>query len=200
MNRSDKSITKLLLLLESIVLITSCSAEKEAVKHEFKIIELPEYYEGKGAIIPANYASYLLSNDVKRVELSLNKIKEAETILKTDFSNWSRRLEQYLLSSGKATFNKNVKTRDDTAANFKKMFELDREKIGRYYRQYKGWIDESGDTVVTLFLFNYGTLRARHEFRDWRDKEIGLGEDFYYANTLEFTIDLSRKKIVFNYK
>lgn len=68
-----------------IILAISCASQREVTKHEFKVIELPEYYDGRGAIIPAiDSALFPVAPPVKRIDLGMDQISEAERILKGD--------------------------------------------------------------------------------------------------------------------
>jgi hypothetical protein len=173
------------------IMMTSCSGQKEITTHRFEIVELPEYYEGKGAIVPASTEILFPKQDCKRVDLTIEQIKSAESILKEDIGNWLRKW----MRSGRLHLPSNIKTEEDTANYLNNSF--DKKVIKEYYRQYVGYRDKNNDLLVDIRLFKYDTRDSRNEFKNWQDEivyHIVSPPDGYI---MAYTVNLTKREVVF---
>jgi len=183
-------LSNLYLLLTICTLITSCSLEKDTISHKFKIIELKEYYNGKGAIIPANYEGFAGVPNNKRIDVNLEQIKKAEKILRDDLYNY----ESKFLHSGRIEFSVD----EDTLNQFDELIKKEREQINSYYRHYAGYINNKNEEMIEIMLFNYSTREARSMFKGWQDDiRFITDDDIFQENTRYYPVNLSKGEIEF---
>ncbi len=96
--------------LSIVFLVISCAAQKETIKHRFETINLEEYYDGKGAIVPASSDVGILALPYGRINLTVEQVERAESILIERIGAYNKKL----VGEGKAYFPSWVKTRGDT--------------------------------------------------------------------------------------
>jgi hypothetical protein len=180
--------------LPAIIVFISCSVQRNIEKHEFEIVQLNEYYDGQGAIIPADSPSYFVSHPIKeKITPTIEQIKRAEKILKENIFGYYEKA----LNSGIIYFHSsdNAKTREDSLRLLLDMVKNVKKDMKNYYRQYLGYISNTNEEKIIIYLFNYGTWSARNIFKNWKDDYcLGSGE-FYDNNTFRFLINLTKEKI-----
>ena len=135
------------------------------------IIELKEFYDGKGIIFgkDENYYGYSDSTD-QRISLTLTDVKEAESILDSLINLY---------------YADNTKRKNEQ----KKLFR-------GYYRQYWGFISNSNEKKIIMFLFNFNDPRSLNYFKDNWNKGFFFGTtDLYNNNTRIFVINLAKRKM-----
>jgi hypothetical protein len=181
---------KWIVTMPAIALLISCSMQQSIEKHEFEIIQLEEYYEGQGAIIPATSPSYFVGHQVKeKITPTLEQVRKAEHILKEGLFN----SYEEDLNRGKIYFYSadNARTREDSLRLLLEMVKNVRKEMRSYYRQYLGYISDRNEEMIVIYLFNYGTREARDHFRNWQNEYCWGSGEFYDNNTFRFLINLA---------
>ncbi|ESU24562.1 hypothetical protein FLJC2902T_32020 [Flavobacterium limnosediminis JC2902] len=152
-----------------------------------EIIELKDFYDGKGVVFDKDY-NFPFRNEKYNKPLSpnLTQIQKAENIFFRDY--YSHRKE------GLKKFNSHYKL-DKKFSNSK----IVKKKYNYYYRQYASYLSTENDTIIYIGLFNFSKKRqAKKYFQDW-NKTLFLGSGEFYLNNQEFyEINLSKNKIEFN--
>jgi hypothetical protein len=170
--------------------ITSCSIFHESKKHTFEIIELDEYYHGKGAIVPVTYDLEVITALTKRITPTLAQIKMAEEILKDDLFSFNRSCIIDWQHDGKWYKNQND--------FFWTVMKDERKELEICYRQYTGFINNNGDTLIAITLLNFYSDEGRKVFQEWRDKEYYFVYGGYLSNPgiKIHIIDINKLEIV----
>lgn len=183
----------LIVFFASNLILISCSTQRESFKDGFKIIELKNYYNGKGAIIPADNPQYFTGQlNIEKTTPNMGKLREAETILKEDLYNYYKKI----IDGGRFYFNiHNTKTEKDSIDQLYKFIENEKEKIREYYRYYMSYLNNKGEEILVINLFNLITTEAKKIFANWQNEYIFGTGDFFEENTRFYLINLTKKEI-----
>jgi len=170
-----------------ILFLSSCSSSSTTSTHEFEIIELKEYFDGKGAIVPSTSMDYFtFGNDSTKFTPTIDQIKIAESILLRD------------IYYNKIIFddrNLIIKNKEDSLVLINKYVKEFESWIRDYYRYYIGYKNNSNEDIILIHLFNFNTSEAREIFSEWQDKHIlGVG-GFFEENMRWFRINLNNQEI-----
>jgi hypothetical protein len=185
------SFTWIDILISMLIFLASCSIENGAMKHKYETIDLKEYYDGKGAIFPPDSGIVPVAPGWRRSSLTVEQIKRAEEILKSDMGEFMKRM----LIKGKIHLSGDLKTIEDTTAQLDSFTKAARKDVREYYRQYIGFINDKDQKIVEINLFNFDTPEGRRLFKKWRDEYI-LGADGYYTeNTVRYFVNIDRGRI-----
>ena len=152
-----------------------------------QIITLKDYYYGKGAIFNKNYKYPFIKPDYRNgVTPTIKQITQAETLFYSHYYEYRKSV----LDSFKSNYRLNTKLKN--SQNVKKRFR-------KYYRQYAGYVNTSNDTIIYIGLLNFAnTKKAALYFEDW-DTILFLGcGEYYQINQEHYSINLTKKKILFN--
>jgi hypothetical protein len=153
-----------------------------------KIITLPDFYCGKGAIFDKTSHFPSKNNDYfEAITPTIEQIKRSETILFNDYYNYEINICKFFNSD--TTF---LKAKYKKPENVKKRYR-------KYYRQYAGYVNIDKDTIIFMNLMNFtNKKRANDKFEYW-DKSILYGFGDWYLNNEElFYINLTNKMIEIN--
>lgn len=137
-----------------------------------KIISLEEYYSGKGVIFNKEYMSLLEIKDLKKAYTpTIDDVKKVETIF----------LNKYNSERGKQNLTK--------VNNPKKHF-------CKYNRQYLGYIDSNGDTIVIVNMLNFkNKSKAKKNFENWESEFIVAFGKYYEKNKFLFKVNLNKSTL-----
>jgi hypothetical protein len=172
--------------------ITSCSTQKETVKHDFEIVELKKYYNGKGAIVSVDTKDFIPSpGNCKRIYLKIEQIEKAEKIICDSITNYT--LKMY--DEGKFYFSTEIKTKGDSISAMNEIIKKEKEIIKEYYRQYVGYVNDKHEELVGVSLFNFGTGISRSKFNYWQDHFIFGAGEYFEENTRTYLINLTKGRI-----
>ncbi len=75
------------------------------------------------------------------------------------------------------------------------MTEYDKEKIKTYYRQYVGYINDKGEKLIDINLFNYDTPEGRQKCKDWQDQYVFGFDGFWTENTTYYIVNITKGEI-----
>lgn len=174
-----------------ILFLSSCSSSGTTSTHEFEIIELKEYFDGKGAIVPSTSMDYFtFGNDSTKFTPTITQIKIAESILIQDLFNYYKKVYYY---SGYFS----EETEDSIALlnRFNDYLTEYKAEIKEFYRYYIGYKNNSNEDIILIHLFNFNTSEAREIFSEWQDKHIfGVG-GFFEENMRSFRVNLNKQEI-----
>lgn len=156
-----------------------------------EVIELKEFYSGKGVIFSASESYPFKDLDYKKPYTpSIKEIKKAEQLLFGNYYNYKVKVFEHFEYDEKL-IDKLLKTKYKKPEKVKK-------KFCRYNRQYAGYINSSNDTIIYVGLLNFSNKKkAEQRFEGWQKKLlIGFGE-FYEKNQEFYHIDLSNNKFIY---
>jgi hypothetical protein len=158
-------------------------------KHAYDVIELNEYYNGKGAVVSDSCDIGLLPFEVKRITPTPYQIRIAEEILKDDYFFYLKK-DLFCGQWG-------VPPPRDTIRLFWESYKASMDRLQNNYRQYLGFVKMDGDTVVSISLLNFDTKTAREEFKNWRDEIYAfVTGDFIYENVSTYFVDINKVAII----
>jgi hypothetical protein len=163
-----------LLSLFLVLLIMSCTTQKETTKSIFEIVEFKEYFDNKGVIIPDTSKACLFYGGInykKTITPTLEQIRKAESILIADLYNY--RIKH--LNRSDVYLNGDSATKAYIFNNLLKSLEEDKEVIREYYRQYTAVINENDEVLVQILLCKYKRWKTFETFID-----TGNGDERYY--------------------
>lgn len=149
-------------------------------KNDHSIVSLHEYYNGYGKVFKNfneadNDENYPLPSDYfKDLLLTEQLLIRIENIWMEDVNNY------YSTIPGEKIIIKNPK----------KYFK-------HYYRQYVGYVNLNGDSIVVVNLLNFkNKLKAKKYFDDWKYYfNDGMG-GFYEKNRTSFVLNLNKNCII----
>lgn len=132
-----------------------------------------------------------LNNDYNFYILNLEEVELCESILESGLKSFL--LNKYSCLAENYSFSKaqiNKWNRQINNIDIKNKYKF-------YNRQYVGYKNDKGDTIVFVYLMNFRNKRkANLHFNNWKeDVYIGFGE-FYENNTDSFYINLDKKIIL----
>jgi hypothetical protein len=151
-----------------------------------QIVNLREYYCGKGVIFDKNYKyPFFRSNYGEAYTPTLKQLKQSEDILFNDYYNYRLKV----LDSFNSNFK--IKGKLKEPKNVKKKFY-------KYYRQYAGYVDTSNDSIIHIGLFNFSNIKEASLYFDGWDRTLFSGSGEYSEKNHEsYIINLSTGQIIF---
>lgn len=169
---------KILFFTVMIVVITTFLAGCRTViqnvqSSSFVIVELRDFYEGQGAVVPAEYPMPI-GRMVGRFTPEIQHIVKGETIFKKN-----------LIALAKT----------DSSIDFDTSLKITNNKYRTYNRYYVGYTNQQGQKILEIYLFNYRSRSAKKRFSRW-EKDVILGAgDFWEENTWPVHINLETEHI-----
>lgn len=178
-----------LTLFSVAFLFVLCAAERESIKHEFEIIELKEYYDGKGAIIPATSSQYPVREPgIEKVTLTREQARSAESILREDLYNYYKKF----FDDGRFYYWQTSHGKEDTLKLFDEDVAKIRQRLRGYYRYYVGFVNNKNEEMVDIYLFEFS-----QEYANWKDEYIFGSEEndrgCYHINLTKKGIEYERE-------
>ncbi|SCZ01107.1 hypothetical protein [Flavobacterium caeni] len=151
------------------------------------IVTIKELYQGKGVIFNESYKFPFKGTNYKEpVTPNLNQIIRSENILYKDYYKYRKSVLDSFRSNYKIN-SKYLKSKNV------------QKKFSKFNRQYAGYTNQIGDTIIYIGLFNFNNLKkAENYFENW-DTILFLGSGGFYEGNQEFyEINLNQNKIEFN--
>jgi hypothetical protein len=134
----------------------------------FEIISLNEYFDGEGAIVPSEYDLPLLFEDnPKRFTPSKNHVIKAEKLFSSRY--------------------------DSLSSNGEMSNEL--ESFSEYNRQYIGYINSSGDSLIVTLMMNHRASRADEYLEGWKCNVVVGSGPFFEQHHWMFEANLSKGQL-----
>ncbi|MEL6658810.1 MAG: hypothetical protein AAFP77_05290 [Bacteroidota bacterium] len=143
---------------------------------EERIITINDFYRCESKIFPASTGMEFFSDrglDGTGTILSIEDVLETENIVDSLFNY---------------TYSSDPRVKEYQPRNYSRHF--------RYYRrQYLGFRDSSGDTLVAVQYINFKDRRAKEKFLDWEHKfSIGFG-NWYELNTFILIVNITDQNV-----
>jgi len=165
-----------LFLLFVVVLLNNCSNYNCCEKNQYEIIELPEYYSGKGALV--NQPLFPPSKKVNWYIPTKEEANKAEKILSEGLFKYLSKTNDIKLDSDDSTFYKDILT--------------------NWYRHYSGLIYSNEEKIIFITLFNYKSSIGKHLFADWECKDHFIfnsdtGDHEYFKYCFGFYINITKE-------
>jgi len=154
-------------------IVGCCPATKVVKKNGFLIVQLPNLFENKGAIVPKDYQTASEALYFGRFTPCSEDIIGGEYILKANLSRL-------------------CKSSSDDSSSCVKDLSSDYRNYNRFYI---GYINKQNQKLLMIYLFNYSSFEAKKRFCGWEnDYSFGAGE-FWEKNTWTAFINLETGQI-----
>tara|TARA_R110002049_G_scaffold225046_1_gene396891 strand:+ start:1003 stop:1533 length:531 start_codon:yes stop_codon:yes gene_type:complete len=156
-----------------------------------RIIELKDFYSGKGVIFDESEPYPFKDLDYKKPYTpTIEDIKKAENFLFDNYYQYKVKVFRHF-NYDENLINKLLKPKYKKAQKVKK-------KFCKYNRQYAGYINSSNDTIIYIGLLNFSNKKkAEQQFNGWQEKIlIGFG-DFYEKNQDFYNINISKDEFIY---
>ncbi len=175
------NLKNIIIILAIILIVNSCKSYDYLIypyKSDKSIVSIHSLYSGYGKIFndiftDVKYYGPPPKDFSKNIELNQNMILESEKILFKDINNF------YTKIPGEKIY-----------------FENPKKYYKYYYRQYTGYLNIEGDTIIYINLLNFrNKIKAKKYFYDWKSYfNNGMGY-FYEDNRITYTINLNNQII-----
>jgi hypothetical protein len=164
-------INILIILIIFLITNLSESVAQETDQSEFQIINLKEFYNTQGAIVPESDTSpFSTPKNVKKFTPGIEEIIEAESILKNMLYMIIGYSEYYI--------------------------PVLEKRIRNLYRHYVGWENEDGDKIISIIMYDFTEVNdlIKH-LSDWRKRILlSLEQNKEYLDRI-FYINLNNQEL-----
>lgn len=170
----EKILFVTLMIAAIATFLASCRTVIQNVQSSsFVIIELRDFYEGQGAVVPAEYPMPI-GRMVGRFAPEIQHIVKGETIFKNNLIALAM---------------------TDSSIDFDASLKITNNKYRTYNRYYVGYTNQQGQKILEIYLFNYRSRAAKKQFSGW-EKDVILGAgDFWEQNTWSVFVNLDTDQI-----